>query len=216
MLTEPQLRHLFAFKPRRMREWRAYTLDCLLVDTGLRIEEALQLTPADVDMDNLLLKVKGKGRKERLVPFSVTLRQLLVRWRNRVDRKGWPANWVFPTSRGTRLTQRNCLRAHYDLLKQSSIPKCGFHRLRHTFATSYLKTGGDVGAPEPNTRPCECHHHDEIRASGNGGFAEAPSAVVDSQPTTLIPRRGGYTGPIKRPNDRATPRDQGGPGLWGI
>jgi site-specific recombinase XerD len=34
VLTEAQLKHLFAFKPRRMREWRAYTLDCLLVRYG--------------------------------------------------------------------------------------------------------------------------------------------------------------------------------------
>ena len=43
-----------------------------------------------------------------------------------------------------RLGQRNALRAHYALLRRLEIPKSGFHRLRHTFATSYLQNGGDV------------------------------------------------------------------------
>jgi integrase/recombinase XerD len=145
VLTEVQLKRLFAMQPKQIREWRAYTLDCLLLDTGLRIEEALQLTRADVDLDNLLIKVKGKGRKERLVPFSTTLRLMLVSWRKRVERKGWDTTtWVFPTSQGTRLTQRNMLRPHHQLLRLAGIPRCGFHRLRHSFATHYLQNGGEV------------------------------------------------------------------------
>jgi len=58
----------------------AYALACTLTDTGVRIDEALGLRRGDVDFDNLLLKVRGKGRKERLVPFSFELRRLLFRW----------------------------------------------------------------------------------------------------------------------------------------
>jgi LPXTG-motif cell wall-anchored protein len=52
------------------------------------------------------------------VPFSFELRRVLFRWA------------------GTRRTQRNALRAHYALLLRVGIPKSGFHRLRHTFASS--------------------------------------------------------------------------------
>jgi integrase/recombinase XerD len=143
-LSEDHLRRLLAFKPRTTAQWRAYALACTLTDTGIRIEEALGLHRLDLDFDNLLLKVKGKGRKERLVPFSFELRRILFRWEQRTQRERWQSDWLFGTRDGTRLGQRNALRAHYGLLKRLEIPKSGFHRLRHTFATSYLQNGGDV------------------------------------------------------------------------
>ena len=97
-----------------------------------------------MDFDNLLLTVRGKGRKERLVPFSFELRRILVRWQQFTERQRWRSDWLFATRTGTRLSQRNALRAHYALLARLDIPKSGFHRLRHTFATSYLQHGGDV------------------------------------------------------------------------
>ncbi len=127
-----------------MAQWRAYVLACTLVDTGIRIEEALGLRQADVDYDNLLLTVRGKGGKDGIVPFSFELRRVLFRWRQLQERRRWPAVWVFATRIGTRLGQRNALRAHYLLLGRLHIPKSGFHRLRHTSATNYLKNGGDV------------------------------------------------------------------------
>jgi integrase/recombinase XerD len=144
LLTDDQLKHLLAFKPKTLAQWRAYALACLLVDTGVRVEEALTLRRTELDFDNLLLKVKGKGRKERIVPFSFELRRILVRWTQQSTRGGWQSEWLFATNRGTRLTQRNGLRAHYLLLARVGIPKSGFHRLRHTFATSYLKNGGEL------------------------------------------------------------------------
>jgi len=50
-------------------ERRLHTLICLLFDTGLRISEALSLTKENVDLDNLSIKVHGKGGKHRLVTF---------------------------------------------------------------------------------------------------------------------------------------------------
>jgi integrase/recombinase XerD len=142
-LDEVQLKRLLTPPTRRhKRELRAYVLAMLLLDTGLRIEEALTLRVGDIDFDNLLLRVMGKGRKERLIPFSVTLRALLVRWLKR--RLALPTDWMFVTRAGTRCTQRNALRAHYELLRHAGIPKCGFHRLRHTFATQYLRHGGEL------------------------------------------------------------------------
>ena len=144
LVTTDNLRRLVTFKPKTIAQWRSYVLACTLVDTGIRIEEALGLRQADVDYDNLLLTVRGKGRKDRIVPFSSELRRVLFRWRQLQERRRWPADWVFATRIGTRLSQRNALRAHYLLLERLHIPKSGFHRLRHTFATNYLQNGGDV------------------------------------------------------------------------
>jgi integrase/recombinase XerD len=87
-LSDDHLRRLLAFKPKTTAQWRSYALACTLTDTGIRIEEALGLTRRDLDFDNLLLKVRGKGRKERLVPFSFELRRVLYRWEQWRQRKG--------------------------------------------------------------------------------------------------------------------------------
>jgi integrase/recombinase XerD len=144
ILTPEQVKRLVRFKPKVARQYRPAVLALLLLDTGLRIDEALTLRVADVDFDNLLLKVRGKGRKERMVPFSVELRKILHRWKTHTQKVGWAGERVFMSRAGTELTQRNALRGHYYLLHRLGIPKSGFHRLRHTFATNYLQHGGEV------------------------------------------------------------------------
>lgn len=144
LLTTEELKRLVTFKPKTMDSWRAYALAATAIDTGIRIDEALGLRQDDVDFENLLLKVRGKGRKERIVPFSFELRRVLFKWEQAREKHQWPAEWVFPTRGGAKLNQRNALRAHHILLKRLGIPKSGFHRLRHTFATSYLQNGGEV------------------------------------------------------------------------
>jgi site-specific recombinase XerD len=75
---------------RRLLDWRADSksrneirlrvLIFLLVDTGVRIDEALKLRGDGVDLENLLVKVRGKGNKERIVPISIEMRKVLYRF----------------------------------------------------------------------------------------------------------------------------------------
>jgi integrase/recombinase XerD len=62
-LTDDQIHALLKQKPKRFDQWRLHALIALLLDTGVRIEEALRLNRGDVDLDNLLVTVFGKGRK---------------------------------------------------------------------------------------------------------------------------------------------------------
>ena len=71
LLTDTQLRALIEFKPKTFRQARSHTASLLILDTGLRVSEALNLRTDDVKADSLILKVFGKGQKERLVPFSL-------------------------------------------------------------------------------------------------------------------------------------------------
>ena len=60
------------WKPKAKVFWqrRLHLLILFLLDTGCRISEALALRVSEIDFDNLLLTLDGKGRKQRVVPFS--------------------------------------------------------------------------------------------------------------------------------------------------
>ena len=142
--TEADLRRLVRFHPTTVAEWRIHALALTLLDTGCRMQEVLSAPVEAFDWDQLLLTVRGKGRKERRVPFSHHLRKLLVRWVQRRDRAIPPSPLMFPARTGTSWHYRNARRSYYALLRRLGLPRHGFHHLRHTFATQYLKAGGDV------------------------------------------------------------------------
>jgi integrase/recombinase XerD len=144
-LTDEQMTRLLAWKARGFEASRLHALVCLTLDTGVRIDEALTLRLANVDFDNLLLTVFGKGRKERRVPFSFELRKVLFRYqRVRASRCHGQCPLLFPSREGTTWDQRNSLRGLHILQQKLSLPTFGWHRLRHTFATNYLRQGGDI------------------------------------------------------------------------
>ena len=106
-----QVKRLTGFKPRGANAIRAQLIACVVLDCGLRIGEVLTLTWDQVDLDNLSLKVKGKGSKERVVPISFELRKLLFRCPRKPN---WPL--VFSTRSGNRLSQRNTATAQSTYL----------------------------------------------------------------------------------------------------
>jgi site-specific recombinase XerD len=106
LLTATDIRGLLRFPPRTKGDLRTRTLILLLLDTGVRISEALTLEREKVRLDEMLISVWGKGAKERTVPYSLELRPVLYRWLQRA-----PASpFVFPTRSGARLTYRNAFR----------------------------------------------------------------------------------------------------------
>jgi site-specific recombinase XerD len=88
LLSEGQMRLLIGFRPRTFRQSRLHTAILVLLDNGLRISEALNLRQVDIDYDNLILRVLGKGQKERLMPFSMELRKRLYRFQQLRKNKG--------------------------------------------------------------------------------------------------------------------------------
>jgi integrase/recombinase XerD len=138
------IRKLLRFKPKDYIHWRIHAFVCTILDTGCRINELLTAHVADFDMDNLLLTVYGKGRKERKVPFSVELRKVLFRFNQAKERSAVKSDLMFPARDGGEWEHRNARRSYYCLLRRLNLPQSGFHMLRHTFATEYLRSGGDV------------------------------------------------------------------------
>ena len=145
-LTEAQVRLLVSWKPkpRNFYRRRLHLLALVLLDTGCRITEALTLRLSDVDMENMLITLDGKGRKQRIVPFSFTLRKVIHRFVTDFNRQ--PNSWLFATLEGTRVRRMTALRSIKLLCEQLGFAPPGrtLHAFRHTFAVNYLRRGGSV------------------------------------------------------------------------
>jgi site-specific recombinase XerD len=141
--TSQQLGLLLNWKPKKITGHRLATLIAVLADTGCRIDEALSLEWKDIDFDNLLLLLHGKGRKDRLVPMSLELRKRLFVFQRRSEAKG---GLVLPTQVGTKQGRRNVLRDFKQLCRMLGFepPARCVHAMRHTFAVNYLRKGGSV------------------------------------------------------------------------
>ena len=144
LLSEPQMRALIGVKPKTFREARLHLAVLLVLDTGLRVSEALGLRLADIDADNLILKVIGKGQKERLVPFSPELRKRFYRFGQLRTKKNVRSEFVFAGFGDVKWEKRNSTTSLHLLQRKLGLPMFGWHRLRHTFATNYLRHGGDI------------------------------------------------------------------------
>jgi site-specific recombinase XerD len=139
--TDADIRRLLMRMPSRWRDLRTWTLAVLLLDTVLRITEALSLERDQVDLDAMALRVLGKGNKIRLVPISLEGRKALFRWMCRSK-----VRYVFGTTRGHLWSPRN---AHRDLTTFCraigiTAAQVNPHAFRHCFAVSYIRNGGDI------------------------------------------------------------------------
>lgn len=142
--TAQQIRLLVAWKPKSFYQRRLHLLMLFLLDTGCRITEALTLRVNEIDMDNLLVTLDGKGRKQRVVPFSFELRKMLFRFIRDFGRK--IDALLFANRTETRLGRRNVLRDVKLLCQRLGFkaPARTLHAFRHTFAVNYLRRGGSV------------------------------------------------------------------------
>jgi integrase len=112
----------------------------LLVDTGARINEALTLTRKNIDWDNLLVTLYGKGKKERRIPISLECRKALYRWLQTHKHE-----FVFCTRDGNKLRYDNMRRDFMTILDAVGVEKTegSFHAFRRFFGKQYIRNGGN-------------------------------------------------------------------------
>jgi integrase/recombinase XerD len=138
--SDAQLKALVKYRPKKFHEQRTHAMMLVALDTGARVDELLTLERSKVDLDNLLLTLKGKGNKERTIPFSVELRKVLFKFLRRHNHQ-----LVFCTRYGGKILYDNTRRDFNRLLESAGVDKVdgSWHSLRRTFATNYIKSNGN-------------------------------------------------------------------------
>lgn len=118
----------------------------MLYSSGMRVSELCGLTEASVDWERGLVRVRGKGDKERSVPLGGPARRALEAWLDARPLLAAPAeDAVFVGRRGARIDQRVVRRVvHAALAAVPDAPDLGPHGLRHAMATHLLEGGADL------------------------------------------------------------------------
>jgi len=128
--------------------YRNYAIILTLLDTALRVSELTTVRTEDLWLDEGLLKVMGKGSKERHIPIGAEVQRVLWRYINRY--RPQPLNpkfdFLFLTKDGKKLTK-----GRIEIMISSYGKKAGItgvrvspHTFRHTAAVGFLRNGGDV------------------------------------------------------------------------
>jgi integrase/recombinase XerC len=122
----------------------------LFYSTGIRLSELSGMNLEDLDLLSDQVKVRGKGRKERIVPVGsravLALRRYLNLREQLLSRSGADRRAVFLSGRGKRLAPRGVQRIVHRMFDAIGGDGLRVHSLRHTFATHMLDAGADLRA----------------------------------------------------------------------
>lgn len=120
----------------------------LLYATGIRVSECTSIELEDIDFHYSIIRVMGKGRKERIIPFGQYAYEALLRYIEDVRpklMKNHKHNKLFVNLRGGELTSRGVRYILDEMIKKASMhTKIYPHMLRHSFATHLLNHGADL------------------------------------------------------------------------
>lgn len=145
LFDQPDLDNYLGYRDRAIME--------LFYSSGLRVSELVSLNRNDFDKSNLLLKVRGKGKKERIVPITKNATEWVSSYLDHLERHKEidghhpevDPEAIFLNKLGTRLTTRSVDRKFDKYLKSSGLAgKVTPHTIRHSIATHWLENGMDL------------------------------------------------------------------------
>ena len=150
-MKEEEALNLLQLLEVRSEDWmslNAQAILTLLYSTGMRLSELIGLKPEQVDFGRGVLKVLGKGNKERVIPMSPHLSRTIQQYiLQRTERFGTLTGPILRTEKGKPLYPKYVWQLVNRLLGETTtLDKKSPHVLRHTFATHLMNQGADLNA----------------------------------------------------------------------
>ncbi|MCI9586264.1 MAG: site-specific tyrosine recombinase XerD, partial [Bacilli bacterium] len=148
ILSEEEIDKLLNIPLNNNYSYRNKAMLELMYSSGLRVSELINLKVIDIDLDMALVRVYGKGSKERVIPlgeFAINALKEYITYHRSSMLKKKPCDYLFLNSRGDKMTRQAFFKILKELAKTQNI-KTEFspHTLRHSFATHLLKHGADL------------------------------------------------------------------------
>ncbi len=146
-LTVEEVDRLLDIKLESPFDYRNKAMLELMYGSGLRVSELVSLTVYDIDFNNDIVRIKGKGSKERIVPLNdiavYYLKEYLDKRHLLLKKK--QTDYLFLNSRGTGISRQGFFKNLKEILKEKGLnPEISPHSLRHSFATHLLNGGADL------------------------------------------------------------------------
>lgn len=146
-LTEEEVGKLLDVEVKSPYDYRNKTILELLYSSGIRISELVNIKTPNYDSEECLIRIMGKGSKERIVPlgdYAVNImNDYMNNYRSLINKKH--TDYVFINNRGDKISRQFIFKViKKEALKKGIKKDISPHTLRHTFATHLLKNGADL------------------------------------------------------------------------
>ncbi len=147
VLTIEEINNLLDIKFNTSYDYRNKAMLELMYSSGLRVSELLNLCINDIDFENDLVKVYGKGSKERIIPIGdyavMALQVYISEHRNNLIK--FPTDILFLNNHGKKMSRSGFFKIINKIAQEKGINKeISPHILRHSFATHLLESGADL------------------------------------------------------------------------
>lgn len=137
LFSQPNTSDYIGFRDRAIME--------LFYSSGLRVSELVGLNRADFQPEELLVRLRGKGKKERVIPITKNAAEWISAYLSHPERKEQDEQALFLNRLGSRLTSRSVDRKFDKYIKASGLAgHITPHTIRHTIATHWLESGMDL------------------------------------------------------------------------
>lgn len=146
-LTEEEVSKLLDVEIKSPYDFRNKTILELLYSSGIRISELVNIKTPNYDSEECLIRIMGKGSKERIIPlgdYAINImNDYMNNYRPLINKKF--TDYIFINNRGDRISRQFIFKViKKEALKKGIKKEISPHTLRHTFATHLLKNGADL------------------------------------------------------------------------